>query len=178
MMTEGAKKLEAHLWSGLDAQIDSADQVLVARRSERTRWSVALLATCLIALFAIQFAVARELLTYDRTVILEGNFRPGEHERPLLAVLPAACDPGVAISQVLRRVEESERLARLRRRAFDPGRHSGHRDAELALTATHGGGAFLDLPGKRVECASDASQADYEELPAIVLAANVNSRTV
>jgi predicted kinase len=130
------------------------------------------------ASFAIQFAVARELLTYDRTVILEGNFRPGEHERPLLAVLPAECDPAVAISQVLCRVEESERLARLRRRAFDPGRHSGHRDAELALTATHGGGAFLDLPGKRVECVSDASQADYEELAAIVLAANVNSRTV
>ncbi len=82
------------------------------------------------------------------------------------------------------RVEESERLARLRRRAFDPGRHSGHRDAELALTSTHGGGEFLDLPGKRLERSAGASQAGHEELAAILdtlailAAADVNSRTV
>jgi predicted kinase len=118
------------------------------------------------ASFAIQFAVARELLKSERTVILEGNFRPGEHERPLLEALPADCDPASAIAQVLCRVEESERLARLRRRSHDPGRHSGHRDAQLALAAAHGGGAFLDLPGKRIERAAARLPASCEGLAA------------
>ena len=136
-----------------------------------------------IASFAVQFAVAHELLGSGRSVILEGNFRPGEHERPLLAALPADCDPAVVIAQVLCRVEESERLARLHRRSVDPGRHSGHRDAQLALAAAHGGGAFLDLPGKRIEQErieqdGGGSPAACEELAAALVAADVNSRTV
>jgi predicted kinase len=129
------------------------------------------------ASFAIQFAVAGELLASGRSVILEGNFRSGEHERPLLAALPSDCDPAVVIAQILCRVEESERVARLQRRPLDSARHSGHRDAQLALAA-HGGGAFLDLPGKRIERDAGGSPSGYEALAAALVAADVNSRTV
>jgi len=130
------------------------------------------------ASFAVQFAVARELLAAGHRIILEGNFRPGEHERPLLDALPEDCDPSVAIAQILCHVEEPERLARLRRRCSDPGRHPGHRDAQLALAPTHGGSAFVDLPGKRIEHDGEGSQAGHEELAAELVAADVNSRTV
>jgi predicted kinase len=130
------------------------------------------------ASFAIQFAVARELLACGRCVILEGNFRPGEHERPLLAAVPVDCDPSVVIAQILCRVGEPERRARLRRRAVEPGRHPGHRDAQQAVNAPHGHGAFLDLPGQRFEQDASGLRTGYEELAARLVAADVNSRTV
>jgi len=140
------------------------------------------------ASFAVLFAVARELLTRGLSVILEGNFRTGEHERPLLEALahcglahgglahgglPPGSEATDAIVQILCRVEEPERLERLRRRGADPGRHAGHRD--LAPRATRDGEAFLQLPGRRIEL--DArSPARCEELAAAL--ADVNSRTV
>jgi len=127
------------------------------------------------ASFAILFAVARELLTCSPRVILEGNFRPGEHERPLLQALPPGSEPAEAILQVLCRVGESERSARLQRRATDPGRHAGHRDAAREAAADSGG--LLELPGRRIEldCSGGARPA---QALAESLLADVNLRTV
>jgi predicted kinase len=127
------------------------------------------------ASFAVQFAVAGELLMNGRRVILEGNFRPGEHERPLLEALPPGSGAAAAIAQILCRVAEVERLARLQRRAADPGRHPGHSDARLALASQHDGDGFLDLPGQRIELDPSGSPGSCAQLAAAF--ADVNSRT-
>jgi predicted kinase len=127
------------------------------------------------ASFAILFAVARELLACSPRVIVEGNFRPGEHERPLLQALPPGSEPAGAILQVLCRVEESERSARLKRRATDPGRHAGHRDAARVAAADSGG--FLELPGRRIELGSCYGTPSAEAVAQSLLA-DVNLRTV
>jgi predicted kinase len=110
------------------------------------------------ASFAVLFAVMHELLSAGLDVILEGNFRPGEHE-PLLAATRSA-----QVLQVLCRVAEPTRLARLSQRGVLGVRHAGHRDADFALGAQTSGDAYLDLPGERLpfDCgeAADASQLD------------------
>ena len=104
------------------------------------------------ASFAVLFAVARELHAAGASVLLEGNFRPGEHEQVLRAALPVWATAGAAGSccQILCTLDEPERIARLSRRQSDLARHAGHRDADLAkaMPATRGE-AFLDLPGVR-----------------------------
>jgi predicted kinase len=95
--------------------------------------------------FNIQFAIARELYAAGSPMLLEGNFRPGEHEQ----ALGRAC-PSADFCQVLCRVPETERLARLARRHSDPARHAGHRDHALAVVAPAvRGDEFLELPGVR-----------------------------
>ena len=54
-------------------------------------------------------------------------------------------------------IKEPLRLARLEDRAHDASRHAGHRDAELAQLRGSGGGAYLELPGMRVEFDSSAA---------------------
>jgi predicted kinase len=96
--------------------------------------------------FTIQFEVARELYAAGASMLLEGNFRPGEHEQALIQ----AC-PTTDFCQVLCRVSESERLARLANRQSDPSRHAGHRDHMLATAPSAvRGDTFLDLPGPRL----------------------------
>jgi predicted kinase len=102
------------------------------------------------ASFAVLFALARELQTAGSPMLLEGNFRPGEHEQALRASFTvwSAGELAANLCQVLCRVDEHERVSRLLRRQSDPGRHAGHRDTELALgTPPARGDAFLDLPG-------------------------------
>jgi predicted kinase len=96
--------------------------------------------------FAIMFALARQLLSLRDSLILEGNFRSGEHEAPLLAALPAA---GPAIIQVLCSADEEERRSRLLQRSADPARHTGHRDAHQ-LERVAACDCFLELPGERL----------------------------
>lgn len=93
------------------------------------------------ASFEVLFACARPLLSARIDLIVEGNFRPGEHEPPLRA-LPAR------FAQILCRTGHAERLGRLARRRENPQRHPGHRDHELQ-NADSSGDAFLDLPGER-----------------------------
>jgi predicted kinase len=102
------------------------------------------------ASFAILFAIARELHAAGTDMLLEGNFRPGEHEQVLRASLPVWThgQAEASFAQVLCRVDEVERVARLASRRNDPERHAGHRDSDLALAAPPArGDAFLDLPG-------------------------------
>jgi predicted kinase len=51
--------------------------------------------------FNIQFAIARELYAAGTSMLLEGNFRPGEHEE----ALRSAC-PGAELCKVLCRLDE------------------------------------------------------------------------
>jgi glucokinase len=91
--------------------------------------------------FAVMFSLARELLALGDSLILEGNFRSGEHETPLLAALPP---DSPNIIQVLCRADEDERRARILNRT----RHAGHRDAHQ-LDRVAACDAFLELPGER-----------------------------
>jgi predicted kinase len=96
--------------------------------------------------FAIMFSMAKELLALRESLILEGNFRAGEHEAALLAALPA--DPP-SLAQVLCSADEQERRSRLLERASDTRRHAGHRDAHQ-LDPVPACDSFLELPGARV----------------------------
>ena len=91
--------------------------------------------------FAVLFSLARELLALDGSLILEGNFRAGEHERPLLAALPT---DSPNITQILCRADEAERRARLLSRAQHAGHHTVHQLEPVAACDT-----FLELPGER-----------------------------
>jgi predicted kinase len=104
------------------------------------------------ASFAVLFAIARRLLASSRGIVLEGNFRAGEHEPQLQAL----ASPAPRIVQVLCRVPEALRRARLAARAADPNRHRAHPDAR-GLDGPAGGVAtprpcdvFLALPGPRL----------------------------
>jgi glucokinase len=97
--------------------------------------------------FAVMFSMCRELLALGQSLILEGNFRAGEHEGPLLATLPANAP---MIVQVLCTAGEEERRSRLLQRGTDASRHPGHRDAQQ-LEPVPACGAFLELPGERLQ---------------------------
>ena len=131
------------------------------------------------ASFAVLFALAREMLAHltsgpaaprapaqptgsaqPPVLILEGNFRPGEHEAPFERLL----SQGVRLVQIECRVEESVRAERLRQRASDPARHNGHADAELVIAAENAVAGFLALPGKRVGFDSGASEPNLARL--------------
>jgi predicted kinase len=112
------------------------------------------------ASFAVLFAVARQALAASLDVILEGNFRPGEHEEKL------AVPPSTRIAQVLCRIDESARLARVARREQDAARHAGHGDTDPAVKSQRSGDAFLKLPGERMSFDGGAA-ADASHLEAI-----------
>src|ERR1700733_4361503 len=95
------------------------------------------------ASFALLFQWAPQLLAAHGLVLLEGNFRTGEHEAPLRALLERSA---TRMAQVLCMAAPATRAARLAARAADPGRHRGHRDRELDVNVAHGPG-FLDLSG-------------------------------
>ena len=107
------------------------------------------------ASFAVLFALADEYLPRLGTLVLEGNFRPGEHE-PVLRALLARHAP-VACTQVLCRAPEPLRQERLAARAADPARHPAHRDGVWVAQAGVGGDGFLDLAGSQQVDAGDTS---------------------
>jgi predicted kinase len=108
------------------------------------------------AAFAGLFAQAAARLGSGADAAIEGNFRAGEHERAILEACQVA-GAATRIAQVLCRIDEPRRIARLAARVASGARHAGHLDAE-ALAATRAGRAagpgapsdrFLDLPGER-----------------------------
>lgn len=104
------------------------------------------------ASFSVLFALARELGTAVTGLVLEGNFRPGEHESPLRLLFPAGLGDGRVppLAQVLCTAPERERLARLAARRTNPTRHPGHRDSDQASSPPAAlSGSFLELPGER-----------------------------
>lgn len=105
------------------------------------------------ASFAILFALLPRLLCDGRLLILEGNFRAGEHEPALGRALAGS---PVAMAQILCLADPAVSAARLAVRASDPTRHPGHRDAAFDPVAAPPA-APLDLPGPRWEYWSDAA---------------------
>jgi predicted kinase len=99
------------------------------------------------ASFAVLFALAGQHLQQAGAVVLEGNFRPGEHEAALCALL-ARHAPQECI-QVLCRAPETLRQQRLLARAADAARHPGHQDAGWVASADQRSDAFLDIAGPR-----------------------------
>lgn len=131
------------------------------------------------ASFAVMFALARECLKAGTDLVLEGNFRPGEHEAEVQALAArSASSPSVSprdlrIAQVLcRTTQESIRIARLKARATDPSRHAGHRDAELADQPPAAAQLdFLQLPGERLVFETDAmtwAEIDHNQVQALL----------
>jgi predicted kinase len=100
------------------------------------------------ASFAVLFALAHEQLASVGTVVLEGNFRPGEHEAAVQALLAGGALP--SCTQILCRVPEPLRQIRLQGRAAEGSRHPGHQDGVWVAQAEVRGDAFLDLDGPRI----------------------------
>jgi predicted kinase len=110
------------------------------------------------ASFALLFAMLPTVLATARGVILEGNFRSGEHE----AALDSSC-VGRPVLQVLCRLPEPQRLTRVNARV------SGHAIAgQLAHDARCD--RFLELQGERIQLAGDAPL--YEALACVRSAAD------
>ena len=108
------------------------------------------------ASFNMLFAELRQLAAADIDVVLEGNFRAGQHEAALRALPPAR------IAQILCRVEETERLRRIGARAEDPARHPGHGDAHAARDASND--SFLQLDGERLLLDTNAASTELDAL--------------
>jgi predicted kinase len=104
------------------------------------------------ASFALLFNWAAQLLAAHRLVLLEGNFRAGEHESRLRVVLESS---GARVAQVLCLAGPATRASRLAARAADPRRHPGHRDRYIDV-GTGNDATFLDLPGAQLRFNSDA----------------------
>lgn len=108
------------------------------------------------ASFALMFQFAPRLMLPGKLLLLEGNFRPGEHEGPLRGVIDRT---GASLLQIRCIAAAATRAARLASRALDHTRHPGHQDYRLeAQEASTDGGmnAFLELPGPRLIFDSDA----------------------
>jgi predicted kinase len=99
------------------------------------------------ASFAALFQVAAELVRAKTSLVLEGNFRPREHEGQVRALMKIK--PDLELIQVLCRVPEADRLARLQSRRSSGERHKGHADLGPEAIADRSADAFLDLPGTR-----------------------------
>jgi predicted kinase len=108
------------------------------------------------ASFALLFAYAPRLLSAQRLLLMEGNFRPGEHEPALQAVVSASA---AGLAQILCRADAATCASRLAARATDPGRHPGHRDRDLDAAAARPAG-FLELAGPRWVFNSDTPGDD------------------
>jgi predicted kinase len=106
------------------------------------------------ASFALLFQFASRLLPSAGVLLLEGNFRAGEHEGQLHSLIE--CN-AASVVQVLCVASAAVRGARLLERAQDHRRHPGHRDDRLAAGLAAGpDAAFLDLPGPRLRFDSEA----------------------
>jgi predicted kinase len=107
--------------------------------------------------FALLFALARRLAQPGRRLLLEGNFRPGEHEPALHALAAGAV--AVRFAQILCQCDETLRRARLGARAGAADRHPAHEDAQGRVAAdTRSGAGLLDLPGERLDYDSGAAE--------------------
>jgi predicted kinase len=114
------------------------------------------------ASFAIQLTMAAQLLGDGVDLILEGNFRALEHAPRVLSILPQR---SLRLVQVLCRLGEPERQARIAARQSDPTRHPGHERAPQ-LGRVPDCDAFLDLPGERRLFDGGGAEAALGELMA------------
>jgi hypothetical protein len=105
--------------------------------------------------FAVLFALVHESVRAQADVILEGNFRAGQHETTLRELQSART------AQVLCRIDEDERRTRIIARAQDASRHPGHGDVFAVPDSSND--TFLDLPGERLLYVSGSGGGTDEE---------------
>jgi predicted kinase len=111
------------------------------------------------ASFAVQFPLADAWLERGLTLLMEGNFRAGEHEAPLGRLLAVRAG---ALAQIVVQAPAALRAARLAARARDPQRHPGHADAAARVPAEPA--AALALPGAQWQYAGDAGEEEFTRL--------------
>ncbi len=139
--TQLAARLERHYGACRCSKDEIKELLFGALGEQDQQWSRRLSN----ASFAVLFAFTPRLLSAHALLLMEGNFRPGEHEPALQTALSTSA---AALAQILCQADAVTGAARLAARALDPARHPGHRDRELDATATRGAG-FLQLPGPR-----------------------------
>jgi predicted kinase len=110
------------------------------------------------ASFAALFQVAAELVRAKTSMVLEGNFRPGEHEAQIGAL--TNIKPDLELIQILCRVSEIDRLNRLQTRRASGERHGGHGDLGTGVFTDRRSDAFLDVPGIRWTADGAAGQQE------------------
>jgi predicted kinase len=145
-----------YAWIGKDSIIAPLLKVIGAADRSASR-------TLSDASFEVLFSIARDQARASAPMILEGNFRPGQHEadiRSILSACPANHTPGVA--QILCRVDENERIDRLNRRLRNAEPSAAHTDADASTSADRRSDAYLDLDSARFAC--DGLDADRKEL--------------
>ena len=125
------------------------------------------------ASFAVLVALAGELIGAGLDLILEGNFRVGEHEEALRPIASGSVD----ITQVLCRTSERERIARLTARQYDSTRHTGHRDADLATASPPVGDGFLQIPAERFVLDTGSSLHHPESISESALIAVLDAKS-
>jgi predicted kinase len=149
----GKSHLAAALVDRFDARCIAKDEIketlFDALGAGDASWSRALSD----ASFALQFLFAPRLLAAGGLLVLEGNFRPGEHEPAMRSLLERT---GASPAQVLCVASAATRSTRLAMRAADPSRHAGHEDHRQRVQ-TQNDMTFLDLPGPRLRFDSEAS---------------------
>lgn len=141
---------------------ETLHDALVGVAAEDLRVTSAMLSD---ASFALMFALARRLSRPGVRLMLEGNFRPGEHEPALRAL--GATEAPVRFAQVLCRCDETLRRARLGARTASAQRHPVHDDAWGRVPAgARSTAGMLDLPGDRLIYDSGSADAShrFEEL--------------
>lgn len=113
------------------------------------------------ASYAVLFAMADELVRARASCILEGNFR-WQQTREAFARLAEHA----TFRQVWCHASTDLLIARLRKRAADPARHPGHRDAEfvpaLIQEAADPSVGPLPLPGALLTLDTGLATADVE----------------
>jgi predicted kinase len=104
------------------------------------------------ASFAALFALAAQGLAEGASLVIEGNFRRGEHEQPISAALGRAAN-SVRCAQVLCSLPEDLRRERLLSRSGSGARHAGHLDGANALAPS--ACEFLDISAARFDYRAD-----------------------
>jgi predicted kinase len=144
------------LFDTLGTGPEAAPAAMHASSGTTARWSRRLSD----ASFALMFQLIPSLLHAQRPVLLEGNFRPGEHEAAVTALLSGG---RARLIQILCYASIATRAARLAARAGDPTRHPAHQDARIDVYRT--APSFLALPGERLCYDSDLEpQRAFEPL--------------
>jgi predicted kinase len=136
-----AEALPATCWSKDDIKETLFDALGHPDRAGSRRFSN--------ASFSLLFLFASRCLARPGLLLLEGNFRPGEHEAPLRRVLERVRAP---VAQVLCVASPETRRGRLAARAGDSARHPGHQDRLLIEEGAPEAPPqrFLELPGPRL----------------------------
>lgn len=117
------------------------------------------------ASFGVMFTVAAQVLDAGGSVLLEGNFRAGEHDAAVGRLLAGR---HCRLVQVLCRLTDEQRRQRLVERAERDQRHPGHLDRlflRRLQDRSDSADRFLEAPGERLTLNTHSgNENDWQEL--------------